>query len=193
MARIVLFHHVLGLTDGVRAFADSLRSAGHEVVTPDLFDGSTFTSLRDGMAYVEDLGDSALMDRAAAGCEGLDPEGLVYAGFSLGVMPAQVMLQTRPGAAGAILVSAFCDPHQLPDDWPDRPIVHLYGKEHDPFLVEDGDLHAAEGVREHHGNLAITLYPGRGHLFAEPGHEDYDAATTERLVTDVLHQLADLD
>jgi dienelactone hydrolase len=41
VAEVVLFHHAQGLTPGVAAFADGLRSAGHIVHTPDLFDGRT--------------------------------------------------------------------------------------------------------------------------------------------------------
>ena len=39
MAHVLLFHHIQGLTEGVVAFADELRAAGHEVTTPDLFGG----------------------------------------------------------------------------------------------------------------------------------------------------------
>ena len=39
MAEVVLFHHLQGLTEGVRAFAGELRAGGHTVHTPDLFDG----------------------------------------------------------------------------------------------------------------------------------------------------------
>ena len=42
MAEVLLYHHIQGLTDGVRTFADDLRQAGHTVHTPDLFDGRTF-------------------------------------------------------------------------------------------------------------------------------------------------------
>jgi hypothetical protein len=31
MTGLILFHHAQGLTDGVRAFADELRAAGHVV------------------------------------------------------------------------------------------------------------------------------------------------------------------
>ena len=45
MADVVLFHHALGLTPGIVAFADELRRAGHTVHTPDLFEGRTFPPL----------------------------------------------------------------------------------------------------------------------------------------------------
>ena len=80
MAEVVLFHHVQGLTDGVRAFADELRAGGHTVHTPDLFDGQRPATIDEGIELVSSLGD-ALATRCAEAVAGL-PAGLVYAGFS---------------------------------------------------------------------------------------------------------------
>src|SRR6187551_659221 len=88
MAEIVLFHHIQGLTPGVVAFADELRAAGHIVHTPDLYGGRTFDSIEEGAGYAQ------------------GEEALVYAGLSFGVMQAQRLAQTRPGAAGALLVES---------------------------------------------------------------------------------------
>jgi dienelactone hydrolase len=102
MTEVVLFHHAQGLTPGVIAFADELRRAGHTVHTPDLFDGATFASIGEGMAYAERIGfPGEVLRRGARAAEGL-AAGLVYAGFSLGVLPAQYLAQTRPGAPGAL-------------------------------------------------------------------------------------------
>jgi dienelactone hydrolase len=71
MAEIVLFHHAQGLTPGVVAFADELRSAGHTVHTPDLFDGRTFGSIDEGLGHVEEMGGfGEVMDRGARAVEG---------------------------------------------------------------------------------------------------------------------------
>ena len=51
MAEVLLFHHAQGQTAGFHAFADELRRAGHTVHTPDLFDGRTFGSIDEGVAY----------------------------------------------------------------------------------------------------------------------------------------------
>ena len=83
MSTVVLFHHVLGRTPGVVAFADALRDGGHTVRTPDLFAGRTFPELSAGLAYVGQLGEEELGRRAAAACADLPPN-VVYAGFSLG-------------------------------------------------------------------------------------------------------------
>src|SRR5213080_3897826 len=103
MTELMLYHHVQGLTEGVRSFADELREAGHTVHTPDLFDGRTFESIEAGMAYAEEIGfPMAIVDRGRAAVADL-PAGLVYIGFSLGVMPAQSLAQTREGAGAAVL------------------------------------------------------------------------------------------
>ncbi|WP_236967669.1 hypothetical protein [Microbacterium aurantiacum] len=63
MAEVLIFHHIQGLTDGVRAFADDLRGAGHTVHTPDLFDGRTFATIDDGIAFAKEVGFDALRER----------------------------------------------------------------------------------------------------------------------------------
>lgn len=105
MAEILLFHHAQGQTTGFHAFADEIRAAGHAVHTPDLYDGNTFASLDDGVGYAKQVGFDAIGERGRRAVDGL-PNKLVYAAFSLGVMPAQELAQTRPGATGALLFSA---------------------------------------------------------------------------------------
>src|SRR5213080_580570 len=100
MTELMLYHHVQGLTEGVRSFADELRQAGHTVHTPDMFDGRTFDTIEEGMAFAREAGFGAL-----AAAQTARPEA-VYAGFSFGVMVAQELAQTRPGARGALLMSA---------------------------------------------------------------------------------------
>ncbi|MBV9562128.1 MAG: dienelactone hydrolase, partial [Bradyrhizobium sp.] len=102
MAEVLLFHHAQGLTQGVHAFADGLRSAGHIIHTPDLFDGRTFQSLDEGLAYIGEIGFDDMRERGVRVADEL-PFGLVYGGFSFGVLPAQKLAQTRPGARGALL------------------------------------------------------------------------------------------
>ena len=64
--------------------------AGHVVHAPDLYDGNTFDDLDDGVGYAKQVGFGKILERGTAAAEGL-PDGLVYAGFSLGVMPAQAL------------------------------------------------------------------------------------------------------
>ncbi|NIS37541.1 MAG: dienelactone hydrolase, partial [Actinobacteria bacterium] len=83
MAHLILFHHALGLTDGVESFAQALRREGHEVSVPDLYDGATFATVDEGVAHAEEVGFDHLL---AAGTAIADdhPGHAVYGGFSLG-------------------------------------------------------------------------------------------------------------
>lgn len=181
MTELVLFHHVRGLTDGVRAFADRLRERGHTVHAPDTFDGVTFAMIDEGLGHVRKIGFQTVVDRGVAACAEL-PQEVVFAGFSLGVMPAQLLLQTTPGALGGLFFSGFVDPAELGGAWPERVPVQVHGMDQDPYFVDEGDLDAARSVRSSHPNLAIVLYPGRGHLFADSTSPDYDPHAADLLL-----------
>ena len=175
MAEMLLFHHVQGLTDGVAAFADELRAAGHTVHTPDLFDGHTFASIREGFAYSQTVSDLAA--RADAAADAL-PSGIVYGGISMGVMSAQRLAQTRPGARGALLYEA-CVPitgEWAFGPWPDGVAVQIHGKDDDEFFAHEGDLEAARAIVESLGRERAELftYPGNEHLFADRSLASYD-------------------
>jgi dienelactone hydrolase len=178
MAEVVLIHHVQGLTDGVRAFADGLRAGGHTVHTPDLFAGERPATLEDGLALSGSIGDEVLGERVARALADL-PAELVYAGFSWGVMTAQRLAQTRAGARGALLYEA-CVP--VTGDWafgpwPQGVPVQVHGMEKDPFFGLEGDLDAARElvatVGPEHGELFV--YPGDRHLFTDSSLPSYDA------------------
>src|SRR3954469_17218661 len=144
MAEVVVFHHAQGLTPGVTTFADELRHAGHTVHTPDLFDGRTFSTIEDGMAYAEKIGfPGEIFKRGAQAVEALTAE-LVYAGFSLGVLPAQMLAQTRSGARGALLFYSCVPVGEFGSGWPDGVPVQVHGMDADPIFVGEGDLDAAE-------------------------------------------------
>ena len=117
MTEVLLYHHVQGLTEGVRSFADELRQAGHTVHTPDLFDGRTFDTIDAGMAFAREAGFGALAERGVAAAGGVGRD-VVYAGFSFGVMAAQQLAQTRPGARGALLMCSCLPVSEFGDAWP---------------------------------------------------------------------------
>jgi dienelactone hydrolase len=178
MAEVVLFHHVQGLTDGVRAFAAELRADGHTVHTPDLFGGERPATIDDGVALTQAIGDEVLGERADRAVAGL-PEGLVYAGFSFGGGTAQRLAQTRPGARGALLYEA-CIPitgEWAFGPWPDGVPVQVHGMDKDPFFALEGDLDAARELVETVGPdvAELFLYPGDRHLFADSSLPSYDA------------------
>jgi dienelactone hydrolase len=183
MTEIVLYHHVQGLTEGVQSFANRLQRAGHTVHTPDLFDGRRFDSIEEGMAFAGDAGFAALAERGVAAAEGISPE-VVYAGFSFGVMAAQQLAQTRPGARGALLMSGCLPVSEFGEAWPDGVPVDVHGKDADPFFAED--LEAAQALVESTDGAELFLYPGEEHLFADSSLPAYDAAAAALLTERVL-------
>jgi dienelactone hydrolase len=185
MAEMVLFHHAQGLTPGVVAFADALRRAGHTVHTPDLFEGRTFATLDEGMRHAEQIGFGEVIGRGARAVEGL-PAELVYAGFSLGVLPAQKLAQTRPGARGALLFYSCVPVSEFGSAWPDGVPVQVHGMDADPIFAGEGDIDAARELVEQAKDAELFLYPGDQHYFADSSLPSYDADATALLVQRVL-------
>jgi dienelactone hydrolase len=185
MAEIVLFHHALGLTPGVLEFAAALRSAGHTVHTPDLFEGRTFDTLQEGVDHAGEIGFGEVIERGVRAVEGL-PAELVYAGFSLGVLPAQKLAQTRPGARGALLFYSCVPPSEFGPAWPEGVPVQIHGMDRDPIFVGEGDIDAARVVVEQARDGELFLYPGDQHYFADSTLPSYDPRATELLRERVL-------
>ena len=193
MAEILLFHHALGQTAGFNAFADELRGAGHTVHTPDLFDGRTFGSIEEGMGYAEQIGfPMAIIERGERAADAL-PAALVYAGFSLGVVPAQMLAQTRPGARGALLFYSCLPYSEFGESWPAGVPAQIHGMDADPIFVEEGDLQAARDLVANAEHAELFLYPGDRHYFADSSLPSYDADATALLTRRVLGFLAPLD
>ena len=186
MAEVVLFHHAQGLTPGVVAFADELRRAGHAVHLPDLLDGRTFGTIEEGMAYAEQIGfPGEVIECGVRAVEGL-PAGLVYAGFSLGVLPAQKLAQTRPGARGALLFYSCVPVSVFGPAWPDGVPVQVHGMDADPIFAGEGDIDAARELVTQAKDAELFLYPGDQHYFADSSLPSYDADATALLLQRVL-------
>ncbi len=191
MAEIVFFHHVAGLTEGCLDLADRLGTGGHQVHTPDLFDGRTFATIDDGIAYVQEIGFDTLAVRADEAVADLtDP--LVYIGVSLGAMAAQRFAQTRPGAAAAILLEACVPAGEFGDGWPEGLPVQVHGNDGDPFFAGEGDIDAARDLVVHAaaGTAELFLYPGDAHLFTDSSLPSFDPDATA-LVVDRARRLLD--
>jgi dienelactone hydrolase len=177
VAEVVLFHHVQGLTDGVRAFAAELGAGGHTVHTPDLFDGQRPATIDEGVALVDSIGHEVLAERADRAVAGL-PDGLVYAGFSFGGATAQRLAQTRPGARGALLYES-CVPltgEWAFGPWPAGVPVQIHGMDADPFFALEGDIDAARELvgKVGPGLAELFVYPGDRHLFTDSSLPSYD-------------------
>ncbi len=185
MVHVLLFHHALGLTPGLLETAERLRSEGHEVTTPDLFEGRTFATVEEGVAHASETGFGTLMERGVAAADGL-PADLVYAGVSLGVMPAQQLAQTRPGARGAVLLEAAVPTSEF-GGWPAGVPVQVHGMDADAFFADE-DLPAAQALVEEASagaSAELFLYPGDGHLFVDPSSPAYDRDAAELVLTRV--------
>lgn len=180
MTDVVLFHHVQGLTPGLRAFAADLAGTEHTVVTPDLFSGHTFATLDEGFAHLRTL-DEATVDREVDAVVADLLPGVVVAGVSWGVAHAQRLAQTRPGVGGALLFEA-CFP--LGDDgfgaWPAGLPFQVDGREDDEFFAHEGDLDAARALvgGAVAGTGEVFTYPGSGHLFLDSSSPSFDEAST---------------
>lgn len=185
MGDVILFHHVLGLTDGVRAFAERLSAAGHRTETPDLYDGETASTIEEGFGILRRIGDEVLAERIERALDGLRTD-LVYAGMSMGVMTAQRLAQTRPGARGALLYEA-CAPitgEWAFGPWPPGVPVQVHGMDDDEFFAHEGDLDAARELVDSIGPGLGDLftYQGNGHLFLDSSLPSYDAESTDLVV-----------
>lgn len=187
MAQLLLFHHAQGLTSGVAAFADGLRAAGHTVHTPDLYAGRTFADLNDGVAHAEEVGFGVIVERGRAAADGL-PDDVVYAGMSLGVMPAQLLAQTKPGAKGALFLHGCLPLGEFGDEWPDGVPLQIH------TMVDDecGDVDVARDLVKHVHDAELFFYPGDRHLFTDNSLPVYDETASAIVTRRVLEFLARL-
>lgn len=182
MAEIVLFHHARGLTEGVARFAQELRDAGHEVQTPDLFEGRVFEDVREGMAYADSVGEEVM---AAWAAEIVAPmaRDVVYGGLSMGAARAAEQVLARPGARAAFFLYGTVAPSWWGATWPPEVRSQAHVAAGDEFREPAAE---AEYAAEVDGG-ELFVYPVAGHLFAEIGHPDYHegAATSaiERILT----------
>jgi dienelactone hydrolase len=181
VAEVLLFHHAQGLTPGCLTLADALRAGGHVVHTPDLYEGRTFAELADGMDYVKEVGFDTIMERGRQAAEGL-PGELVYAGMSLGAMPAQMLAQTRPGAKGALLLHAAIPLSEFGGTWPEGVPLQIHTMEGD----ELGDVDVARELAGTIEGAELFLYPGDRHLFSDESLPDYDEGAAALLRERVL-------
>ena len=190
MAEVLLFHHAQGQTPGFHAFADELRQAGHTVHTPDLFDGQTFGSIEEGLAYVKEKGGfEQIIERGEQAANEL-PNELVYAGFSLGEVTAQKLAQTRPGARGALLFYSCVPVSEFGTAWPEGVPVQIHGMDADPYFAGEGDVDAARELVASTDQADLFLYPGDQHYFADSSLPSYDAEAAALLTRRVIDFLA---
>jgi dienelactone hydrolase len=192
MADVVLFHHAQGLTTGCLSLAARFRAAGHGVHTPDLYGGRTFSELPAGIAYAEQVGFDTILQRGRAAAAQL-PADAVYVGVSLGVLPAQLLAQTRPGARAAVLISGAVPLSEFGGAWPERVPLQLHMMDADPLVADEGDLAVAQDMAATLERAQLHLYPGSKHLFVDESLADYDQRATGLVAARILALLASAD
>ena len=186
MAEVVLFHSALGLRPGVKAAADRLGAAGHTVHTPDYYDGDVFDDLDEGLGKRDEIGYSEIFRRTRRSVAGL-PAGLVYAGFSLGAMPAELLAASRPGALGAVLMHSAIPSEELGvESWPAGVPVQVHYAAGDPWVEVEEVEGLADDVRRAGAVFEEHTYPGSDHQFADPDLPGYDQASSGRMWRRVL-------
>lgn len=177
MTDVMLFHHAQGLTEGVRAFATRLEAHGHRVSVPDLYGGATFDTLDEGVAYAEQVGLDEITARGVAAAEDMPPAS-VFAGFSLGALPAQKLAQTRPGALGAVLYHGGVPAEIFGTPWPAAVALQLHVAEHDEWT----ELDVAQDLARDAPRGELHLYPGSAHLITDSSLAEYDQEATELIL-----------
>ena len=98
----------------------------------------------------------------------------MYAGFSLGTLPAQMLLQNRPGARGAVLLHGCIPPSEFDRPWPQDVPVQIHMMDADPWLAPPNlDLGAARELDATVERTELFLYPGDRHLFTDRSLAEY--------------------
>jgi dienelactone hydrolase len=188
VTHVILFHHAQGLTEGVEEFAQRLRDAGHDVVTPDLYEGRTFDSLDAGVAHAEAIGFDTFIERGRQAADAL-PADTVYAGFSLGTLPAQKLAQSRQGALGALLYHGGVPAATFGSEWPARTALQMHVSAEDDWV----ELLEVEELAEDAGAAELFIYPGSAHLVADASLGEYDADIAELILERSIRFLDRLD
>lgn len=177
LMNIMLFHSTYGLRPAVHAAADRLRAAGHEVQVPDLFEGHTFETVEEGMAFKEEVGKDELLRRAVLAAAPYSDRGLVYAGFSFGAATAQTLALGDEKARGLLLFHGTSDiaENASVDELP----VQLHVADPDPFETHDWLNSWYLQMQRTGADVEVYRYPGAGHLFTDAELPDFDQASAE--------------
>ncbi|HSK26421.1 MAG TPA: dienelactone hydrolase family protein [Jiangellales bacterium] len=170
MAKIALFHSVLGPRPGMYEIAEMLRGHGHDAHVVDQYDGRVFDDYEPAAEFMTGIGFPELMARAARATEDL-PDGFVTLGMSNGAGMAQYVAGIRPGVAGVVMLAGAMDPRYLGITWPAGVDGQVHTTVDDPWRDEGIEAAVAAAAA---GGATIEAfdYRGAGHLFADPSKVD---------------------
>lgn len=188
MAEILLFHHALGLTDGLLAFTERLRAEGHTVHAPDCYAGATFDDVDDGVRFAQDIGHDALLEAAHSAARKHRSADVVM-GCSLGAMQAQTLAQDRRRFRACLLAGGALPPSALGSVWRHEVALQVHVADPDEW-IEPSDV---EALLYHAPHARLYRYAGKGHLFMDRSSADYDADAADLFEERAAAWLADLD
>lgn len=193
MANIVIFHSVLGLRKGIIEAAEMLREKGHNVLTPDLYEGETFDDMEKANRRFQEIGIPEMMSRTMTSINDF-PNDAVYAGFSNGGASALLHAGTRPGAKGCLLFHAALPLNALGiEKWPSDVPVRVHYARKDPWKNQQFIDQLSNSVHQSGASYEYFEYPCTGHLFTDPYLPDYDKRSTELLWQRVIRFLQNIN
>jgi dienelactone hydrolase len=177
VAKIMLYHSILGLRPAMLEAAERLRGLGHEVRTPDLIGGAVFSVYQDARAHLDSMGLPKVLAAAAEAARDYGP-GAVYMGFSLGAACALGAAARNPGAAGCVAAAGVATVAELrAAAWPAGVGAQLHFSVRDPGYDKAKARQLRESVESSGSSFELFEYEAGGHLFADPGLPDYDERT----------------
>lgn len=202
---IVVLQEIFGVNSFVRGVADWYAARGFVALCPDLFwrqeRGVELSHTPEGFAKAVSLyyalDEAKAVDDSAAAIEFLrqHPAGngkVAAVGYCLGGKLAYLLsVRYQPDCAvgyyGVGIENSFAEVAR-----PASPLLlHIAGQ--DQFCPPEAQA-AIHAVLDDHSLVAICDYPERGHAFARPGGEFYDAAAAElanlRTIEFISRQLA---
>lgn len=179
MTEIALFHSVLGRRPGIDDAAEVLRTAGHEVLVVDQYDGEVFDDYESADAFATSIGYPELMRRAVAAVAEL-PDGFVAVGFSNGGGMAE-HVATQRQVAGVVMLSGALPLAMIGvEAWPPGVPAQTHYTVGDPFRQPGASETVAASVCAAGAAVEVFDHPGTGHLFTDaslPGeHQPEEAA-----------------
>ncbi|MFA0832381.1 MAG: dienelactone hydrolase family protein [Methanobacterium formicicum] len=193
MTNIVIFHSVLGLRSGIIETAEMLKDKGHNVLTPDLYNGETFDDMEQALEKFEEIGIAEMVSRTISSVKDF-PSETVYAGFSNGGTSAELLAGTKPGAKGCLLFHAALPLNMIGlKRWPSSVPVQVHYAAKDPWKNQQLIDEFSKSVHQSGASYDYFEYPVTGHLFADPDSEDYNRKSSELLWQRVIQFLQDIE